>query len=260
MGLFSFLGDCVKAVGRGVGKVVEKVGEITGIEKIEHAGRAIQDACQKTSKRVGESKEYDQDTATVDDTARIADILSGFSAGLREEGKQIEETARKNVEDYFDQLYTAMNAALGRKKAVKSLMLQKQIVLGSISGSFNDVLARRVSLSDAECLTILKLPKGADKKEKMNKFGKKVINEGVEKLCNNVKKSVEVIRNETEAELNDIVQEQQRLLEEFARQIQEVTQKRQSDMEGQESSLLFPSQKLAASELLLSLVQGGDNV
>ena len=149
---------------------------------------------------------------------------------------------------------------LGRKKAVKSLMLQKQIVLGSISGSFNEVLTRRVSLSDAECLAILKLPKGAAKEAKMKKFGEKVINEGLEKLCNNVKKSVEVIRKETESELNDILQEQQRLLEEFALQIEEVTRKRQDDMESQETSLLFPSQKLAASELLLDLVQGGSTI
>lgn len=246
-----------KAIGRFVGRAVEKVGEVTGVWAIESAGMKIQDACRETSRRTGESKEYDQDTATVDETARMAEILSGFSAGLREDGTRIEQVARENVEDYFDQLYTAMDMALGRKKAVKGLMLQKQIVLGSIKGSFNEVLTRRVSLSDTECLAILKLPKGANKEAKMNAFGKKVINEGVDKLCENIRGSVKTIRQETEDELNDIVQEQKRLLEGFAQQIEEITKKRQSDMDSRESSILFPSQKLAASELLLNLVQGG---
>ena len=253
MGLF-------KAIGRAFGRAVEWVGEKTGIWSIESAGMKIQDACQETSRRTGASKEYDQDTATVDETARMAEILSGFSAGLREDGIRIEQTARENVEVYFDQLYAAMDTALGRKKAVKSLILHKQIVLGSITGSFNEVLTRRVSLSDTECLDILKLPKGADKERKMEAFGKKVINEGLEKLCGNIKRSVETIRRETEDELSDIVQEHQRLLEEFSQQIEKVTKMRQSDMESQESSLLFPAQKLMASELLLELVQGGSPV
>lgn len=255
-----WFGERIRSVGRTIGRGVERFGQVTGIKSIENAGRKIQDICQETSRRTGSSREYDQDTATVDETAHIAEILSSFSSGLREDGHRIEQTARKNVEDYFDQLYEAMDMTLGRKKAVKSLMLQKQIVLGSISGSFNEVLTRRVSLSDAECLAILKLPKGAAKEAKMKKFGEKVINEGLEKLCNNVKKSVEVIRKETESELNDILQEQQRLLEEFALQIEEVARKRQDDMESQETSLLFPSQKLAASELLLDLVQGGSTI
>lgn len=250
MGLF-------KAIGRAFGRAVEWVGEKTGIWAIESAGMSIQDACRETSRRTGASKGYDQDTATADETARMAEILSAFSAGLREDGTRIEQTAREDVETYFDQLHAAMETALGRKKAVKSLMLQKQIVLGSISGSFNEVLTRRVSLSDTECLDILKLPKGADKEKKMEAFGKKVINEGLEKLCGNIKGSVETIRKETEDELSDIVQEHQRLLEEFSQQIEKVAKMRQSDMESQESSLLFPSQKLAASELLLELVQGG---
>lgn len=260
MGLFSFLGDCIKAVGRGIGKAVEKVGEVTGIWAIESAGMSIQEACQETSRRTGASKEYDQDTATVDETAHMAEILSGFSAGLREDGIRIEQTARENVEVYFDQMYAAMDTALGRKKAVKSLMLQKQIVLGSITGSFNEVLTRRVSLSDTECLAILKLPKGGNKERKMEALGKKVINEGLEKLCGNIKKSVDTIRRETEDELSDIIQEHQRFLEEFSQQIEKVTTIRQSNMESQESSLLFPSQKLAASELLLELVEGGSPV
>ena len=94
----------------------------------------------------------------------------------------------------------------------------------------------------------------------MDAFGKKVINEGLEGLCGNIKKSVATIRKETEDELNDVVQEQQRHLEEFSQQMEKVTKARQSDMESQESSLLFPAQKLVASELLLDLVQGGDSV
>lgn len=250
MGLF-------KALGRKIGRAVEWVGEKTGIWAIESAGMKIQNACQETSRRTGASKEFDQATATLDQTAHMAEILSGFSIGLQAHGTHIEQGARKYIEEYFDNLNSAIDEIFHSRKLHKSLMLQKQLILSSIDGSFNEVLIRRVSLSDTECLNILKLPKGPDKEKKMDAFGNKVINEGLEQLCQKVKNSIESIRNETGDELSDIVHEKQNFLEDIAHQIEEVTKKRKSDADDKESSILLPSQKLAASELLLNLVQGG---
>lgn len=247
----------LRALGRKIGRAVEWVGEKTGIWAIESTGMKIQNACQETSRRTGASKEFDQATATLDQTAHMAEILSGFSTGLRAHGALIEQTARKYIEEYFDNLNSCIAEIFGRGKLLRNLTLQKQLVLSSIDGSFNEVMTRRVSLSDTECLSILKLPKGLDKEKKMEAFENKVINEGLDQLCKKVKNSVESIRNETGDELNDIVHEKQNFLEDIAHQIEEVTKKRQSDADDKESSILLPSQKLAASELLLNLVQGG---
>ena len=78
-----WFGERLRSVGRTIGRGVERFGQVTGIKSIENAGRKIQDICQETSRRTGSSREYDQDTATVDETAHIAEILSSFSSGLR---------------------------------------------------------------------------------------------------------------------------------------------------------------------------------
>jgi len=247
-----------KNIGRKIGEAMSSAGRKTGWSWLENAGDKLQYACRETSKNTGSTREYDQDTATVDETAHIAEILSGFSAGLRGQGYTIEQSAKKYIEDYFDLLYSSMNAVLGQKTAVKNLMLQKQIIVSTIDGSFNDVLSTRVSLSDQECLKILKMPKGAAKEKAMNAFGSTVINEGIDKLCGNVQKSIEAIRKETESELGGMVEQQQRLLEDFTNYVNELANKRQKDIQDSESEILLPSQKLAASELLLELVQNGE--
>lgn len=253
-----WFGDAFRAAGRWVGRKVEEIGEKTGIEPIRTAGQKIQDACRETSRSTGSTKEYDLDTATVDETAHIAEILSGFSYGLQGQGRTIEQSTKKYIGDYFDQLYSSMNAVLGANATVKNLMLQKQLIINTIDGSFNNVLSTRVSLTDSECLSILKLPKGSAKEKQMNAFGEKVINEGIEKLCANVQKSVEAIRQETESELGGMVEQQQKLIEDFSRHINELADKRKKDITESESEILWPSQKLAAGELLLELLQNGE--
>lgn len=249
MGLF-------KSIGRFVGKLASTAGKITGNSTLERWGDNIQYACRETSQRTGTTGKYDKDTASADQTAYMADILAGFSSGLQGQGRTIEQTARNDIEAYFDQLYAALVSVLG-EGALKTLNLQKQMVLSSIEGAFNAVLTRRVSLTDSECLKILGMPQGSEKEKEMEAFGAKVINEGIEKLCTNIQNSVKTIREEMAAELSDMVDKRRCALEEYAAKAREISEKRQSDIENNETEIFLPSKKLAAAELLLGLVQNG---
>lgn len=244
----------LKAIGRKVGQALSWAGEKTGIGSIKRAGDKLQDICRETGKRTGSTETYDQDTATVDETAHIAEILSGFSANLHEQGDLVERSAKQFVTDYFDSLHSAMGAVLGQTGAVKNLELQKQLVVASIDGSFNDVLSSRVSLTDSECLAILKLPKGVEKERKMSSFGAKVINEGIEKLCGKVEQSVKCIQDGTTTELEDMVKEQQKNLKKIADQVEKFISNRQQDIDAGEQAVLLPSQMIAASDILLDLI------
>lgn len=67
-------------------------------------------------------------------------------------------------------------------------------------GSVKNPMAKRMSLDDSECLRILKLDSGTEKKKQMKKFSKKVINEAFSNL------SVKV---------RDVLNEQSEDIEEF---------------------------------------------
>ena len=89
----------------------------------------------------------------------------------------------------------------------------------------------------------------------MKSFGEKVIREGLDKLCKNVRKSVAEICDGIDSELGSMVAQQQKLMEEFSRKLEEISNNRKTDMYAQEDDMFAPAQKLAASEIILDLVQ-----
>lgn len=247
MGLF-------KKIGGGIGKFVSWVGKKTGIEAIEKAGNKIQDACRETSERTGRTREYDQETATVDETIRISEILTGFSQNLKEQGDTLERNVKDNVNEFFDQLYHSMREALRETGVVRTLQIQKQTALSLIDGAFNETIARRASLSDSECTTILKMPKGSEKEKKMELFGKKIIREGLERLCSKLDEIVTGICENIRTELGDMVEQQQKQLEKLSLQLNDLVDKKQDISYHQEESMLFPAEKLAVSKMIVALL------
>lgn len=261
MGLFGWIKKGIKAAGRGIGKAVETVGRVTGVWAIEEAGMNMQDACRKTSKKVskktGEMDEFDQNYATAEETVNVAEILSGFSDGLHNQAHAVEQSAKECVENYFAQLDVALDETLEDKQAIRNLKVQKQVVLKIIDGSFSDILSSRVSLSDVECLEILKMRKGIVKEQKMRSFGSRVIEEGLDQLCERVKQSVTEICDGLDEELSAMVVQHQKDLDDFSNKLDELANKRQNNIDSSEDDMLIPAKKLVASELVLGLIQEG---
>lgn len=251
-----FFGGLIRGFGRALGRGVEWLGEKTGISFLESAGQAIQDACRTTSQRTGQTRGYDQNTATEGETAKIADILSGFSSGLKGQAKMIEQQSKQEVESYFNQLTASMKTALGDVAAVRNIQSQKQLIVQGIDGKLTNVLAQRVSLADQECLNILKMRAGAEKEQKMEMFGRKVINEGLASLCNSLESAFSSVCRSIEEEINALAEQEKKDLQSLADQLREISNKRMKNASSKEETMLLPAQTLAASELILELVNG----
>ena len=145
------LRDAFRAAGRFIGGVAEKTGEKLGWEGLRQAGKKLKDKCSETARKTGETNEYDQETASEWETEHMADILAGFSQGLKEQATDIENEAKKHIESYFDGMIAAIEGVLGRCTTTRNLRANKQLILSTIPGSLSAHLATRVSLTDAEC-------------------------------------------------------------------------------------------------------------
>lgn len=253
MGLFSGFG---RAIGRAFGRGVETVGKIFHSEKIQEAGRKIQDACRKTASDTGRQREYDQDTATERETQQMADILSSFSLGLNSQAGSIEVMAQQTVEQYFDNLTAAIQGVMGNNAMVRSLRLQKKIIGSSIPGKLRDVLAKRVALTDSECSKILRMPAGSAKEKAMNDFGHKVIKEGLDALEKSVSESLDTVSDTVAQELDDMAEQQRLEFENFAAQLEDMLKHQSNSTSDRESGMLAPAERLSASEMVLDLLEG----
>lgn len=250
-----FFGKLARAVGRAVGRGIEKVGDIFHIEKIEEWGLSIQDACSETSRRTGETKEYDSNTASECETEKVADVLSGFSLGLQEQAKSFESMAKSKVEQYFEIIITTLQEMIGDTVAVRSLKFQKTVITRNIHGKLGEVLSRRVSLTDTECLKILSMPKGEDKESAMNRFGKKVIQEGLNSLADSVSQALDAVNDAVADELNDLSAQQKHMLEAMSEKLQQMMENNSGDTNERESSMLEPANTFSASELVIDLLK-----
>ena len=102
----------LKDLVRGLGKCIEWFGDKTRIYPIEKLGKWIQDACHETSKQVSQTRSYDQNTATVDETEQIAEMLSKFSRSLHTQASDLENAARQRIDGFFDSIIGVLDGLI----------------------------------------------------------------------------------------------------------------------------------------------------
>ena len=256
MGFFSFIGDVARSVGRAVGSAIETVGDTLNIGFLSDIGSGLQDMCQDVSIRTGLTDSFIPDIANASDAEQMADILASYSVGLKSQAQALEEQAKGMVNNYFDNLTGAMRDVLGNSSAVHNMEMQKRLAIQGIDNQLLNVLSRRVSSSDPECLRILKKPKGRQKEKEMEAFGRKVIREGLDGLCKSLESAFSAINNSLTEELDEMADQQRHNTEEMIIQLNKMIEKLSEDADSKEDTILLPAQKLAACELVTELLDG----
>ncbi len=165
-----------------------------------------------TAGAIGATAAYDSETASILETKKINDILSTFAIKLEKKADKLEILCIKESGKYFENFIegiSKLNGSNGIKINVNSIKRDFDKITNDSKGSFKKYLAKRVSIDDDECLEILKLDEGEDKKLKMKKFGGKVLKEAKEQLCDNIQKTLDsqgqYISEELNAEINNAI-------------------------------------------------------
>lgn len=248
MGLF-------KAIGRAIGKGVEKVGDFFGSEKISNAGRKIQDAC---AEKIASEKSYDKREANLYTTDRLNEILVSFSEGYFQQATSIENTCIRIVEEYYDKLISMIENAPGvtyNKANLKALKNSKNRISKSIIGGIKDPLAKRMSIDDSECLSILKMDSGSEKKQAMTKFTQKVIREALNNLSKNVGESLNDQTDDIQDYLNNISEEQEKEMRTLKGYFDKMIGDSELEQSDKEKSCVLPVVTLEASELVCEILK-----
>lgn len=258
MGLFS---SVCKSVGRFVGGCAEKVGRSTGWKGLENAGRNLKEKCAKevedTSRKTAEQDSYDEAAASIAETNRMNKILSEFSLKLADYADDLEENAIKESSIYFNELVDVLeeskckntlkiNTSKIRRNRVK---IEKQI-----RGSFKKHLSKRVSLDDNECLAILKLDAGTQKKNTMGNFGNRVLKEASYNLCSDIEDSLleqqEYIEECLDEKMKEFIMIQNEMMDKFDK-LEQAYEEGKDKIDEEKNKILF---KLAICELALSSI------
>lgn len=249
MGIFSRIGSAIssgaKVVGRAVGTVIETAGKWTGNEKWENVGRNIKDFCSD----VGEYHSYDKNTASAADTANVNELLTLFSSKLKDQADELEENVLKDVREYFEDVISQIEDS-GVEIPTKQFRRAMTQTERNIKGKLKSHLAKRVSIDDQECLDILALAPGSEKTSKMDKFGNKVLKEGLDQLAKQTEQTVQKYNLELHDLLNQLLEQQEKNLNQIQSQFNEILEQANGEMIDKEAAKLKPAILLKSVEQL----------
>ena len=213
------MGDFLNFLGRGLGKAVEGWGKIVGSKKIQTVGRKIYEVCSdKVAGDVADEEEYYKESSNIHSTERLSNILVSFSEDYREYAEEVEDDCVKAVEEYYDQLIEIIENAPSSSNSeanLRELKKGKRKISRTIKGGITVPLSKRMSLDDSECLRILEMSSGSEKKKAMKKFAKKVMKEALKNLSKNVRTALNEQGEDIEEYLFGIVEEQEKAAKEL---------------------------------------------
>jgi hypothetical protein len=224
MGFFSVL----KSIGRTIGSTLEKVGEWTGFDLVKYAGRGLRELCEEKTNELADQTSktdmYDKEKARLEETRRINEILSNYSLSLASQADELEKGCLQACKVFFAYLIHDLEQEKQFRINTNRLKRAFKEIERNVIGGIKKHLAKRVSLDDTECLQILKMPQGENKKLEMNRFANKVFKEALEQLSDQIRTIVseqqdyveEVLQEKTD-EIIQIVQQQLSELEEIER-------------------------------------------
>lgn len=251
----SWLGDAFRAVGRKIGEGIEKFGDFIGSEKMSDFGRNIQYAC---AERVAGEKSYDKKEANIYTTDRLNEILVSFSEGYFQQATAIEKSCIRLVEDYYDKLIEIIeNVSSSAHNAANLCALKsgKGRIAKTIDGGIKDPLSKRMSLDDSECLSILKMDSGFEKKQAMTKFTQKVIEEALNNLARNVRTALNEQSEYIEDYLSHISEEQEKAMQSLKEHFDKMVSDNESEQIDTEKNCVIPLFLIDASECVFQILK-----
>lgn len=229
-----------REIGKWVGEKIETTGDIFGWERVSQFGRTIQDLC---AERVATERSYNKREANIYTTERLNEILISFSDGYKDKAVMIEKKVTKLVEDYYDEMISLLENDLAldyNKSNVKMLKRAKNRISNIISGGITEHMYKRMSLDDSECLSILKLDSGEEKKRKMSNFSDKVIKEALDNLCSKVRLTLSEQTEDIQHYLGGIIEEQENTISTLKTYFDKMVQDNFSNQRKRENGCVIP--------------------
>lgn len=237
MGLFDFFGDIIGGIASAVVDTIDNV---------------IDFFCGS----VGSESSYKKEEADIYTTERLNEILITFTNDYLPQADDIEKKIILSIEQYYDDLIAEVQKINGRSKSIsfRRLVSAKKNIRSMIKGSIRTPLEKRMSLSDKECLEILKMKQGQDKKKAMKQFVNKVLNEALDNLVCNIKQTLHDQTDEVKEQLDGILNSRQKEFSVLKKQYKALLDEKEQEEE-KEKFYLKPMLTICASKIVQYLFE-----
>lgn len=196
---------------------------------------------------IANQKSVNPQKSTVDEMAELNKLLTEYrnnisSAAEKMEREMIVECSMM-LEDIMD-VFTESNQHL---KVMRSDSVERKFkrVAKDLKGTFAEYVQKRISLDDAECVKILKLPAGELKNQRLQEMKQRVFVEASNEIVKRIKDAVEDFSDTVEDAFNDHLDRAEEQLQERTESFEELSRITENDTESVENVMLKANYLLA---------------
>ena len=198
---------------------------------------------------ISKEESYDAENARLEQTVIIQQELTKFRTKCEKECDALERDALKDSRNYIDNLiefiknnnskpYSGQNLNINIERLEKQNRETEDIIRGYIKKK----IQKRVSLDDDECLEILKMDKGKDKKDAMTNFLNCILKDAMDGLSKEIekalKKQLENIKDQINARIESYTERANEKMESF-KEIEKIKDSDEHELEERIANLEY---------------------
>lgn len=196
------------------------------LSRIPIVGRAFRNDASSTGRDISREDSYDAEKAQLEQTIRVQESLTNFRVKCEKECDALERDVLKDARNYIDNLIEFIKGINSKTYAgqklninVERLEKENRNTEDIIRGYIKKKIQKRVSLDDEECLEILKMDSGTEKKKAMTKFLNSILKEAMKGLSYEIekalKKQLENIKDQINVRIESYTERSNEKLESF---------------------------------------------
>lgn len=212
MGFWSTIGSAISSVAKTLYEVVkENFGEIAS---------GVATWIKENIFNLNEAPSYTPENATVDETKKINELIEKCIEGYSKESKECDKMTQKVVTERFEKIKELLDKVnkMSTPPIIDEYIFQIfQLKLKEINESLDNIYSKQISnvfsLNNNKLLSILKLDKGFEKKNKLNNLAKETIENANRELTKNLQEAVNKQQNFIMEKLNKYMEDRQNILE-----------------------------------------------
>lgn len=219
------------------------------MSKIPIIGRLFKNDSSSSGSSIGKEESYDAENARLEQTVIIQQELTKFRTKCEKDCDALERDVLKDSRNYIDNLIEFIKninskTYAGQKLNINIERLEKQNreTEDIIRGYIKKKIQKRVSLDDDECLEILKMDKGKDKKDAMTNFLNCILKDAMDGLSKEIekalKKQLENIKDQINARIESYTERANEKMESF-KEIEKIKDSDEHELEERIANLEY---------------------
>lgn len=228
-------------------------------EIVKRSVRAIK-AFFNPDKEIQERKPLDERKSSASDIAELYDVLNKYRAEARTAGAEILTSIKSECTQFFDKTinqFERYSTDFGMTYMSETYRKRFVRMIDGLDDIFDDCMAKKLSLDDSECMSILKMMPGETKAQRMAEFKKSVFMLAIDNVCKRVSECMEDFFDTVDNTFSNKIDSMTDTINEKTSAFEKLTAEGEKNAEKYESVQLEAYKQLTVTIISQTVIEGG---